>query len=133
MNNRLPEPDPASRFAFAAAAATLWLAGTMGGPVAFAWASGPAILFVILSIAMRPAWLRRADQVFDRFTRPVRLLISEFALLLLYFVLLTPLGLLLRVCGRDALQMRRFNHAASASGWHPRTVSHDSEQLFRMF
>jgi hypothetical protein len=133
MSHVPPETATTNRFAFAAAAATLWLAGTMGGAVAFAWASGPAILFVILSIAMRPAWLRRADQIFDRFTRPVRLLISEVALLLLYFVLLTPLGLLLRVCGRDALRMRHFNDAASASGWHPRAVSNDAEQLFRMF
>jgi hypothetical protein len=62
-------------------------------------------------------------------TLPLGLVVSEAALLVLYFVVLTPLALLFRLFGRDPLQ-RRFEPQA-ATYWAPRRQPDDPGRYFR--
>jgi ABC-type Fe3+ transport system permease subunit len=62
-------------------------------------------------------------------TLPIGLVISELAMLILYFVVLTPMALIFRLTGRDALQ-RRYDRAAD-SYWAPRNEPYQPERYFR--
>lgn len=75
----------------------------LGVPAAGAiWREGLRLLYVGLSYA----------------TYPIGLVVSTVVLAGLYYAILTPIGLLLRLCGHDALQ-RGFDPKA-ASYWHKR-------------
>jgi hypothetical protein len=81
--------------------------------VGAAWREGLRLLFVGLSCA----------------TYPIGLAVSSVVLVLLYYGVLTPVGLILRFCRHDPLQ-RRFERAR-ASYWQPRSSRRDSADYFR--
>lgn len=62
-------------------------------------------------------------------TLPIGMVVSELAMLLIYFAVFTPMAILFRLLGRDALQ-RRFEPAAT-SYWVPRNQPSGPEQYFR--
>ncbi|MEW5977283.1 MAG: SxtJ family membrane protein [Acidobacteriota bacterium] len=93
-------------------------------------ASGAAVLSWAVTAAapqrMRPVyvgWMRAAY--------PVGWLIAHLLLSVIYFVILTPIGLVMRLSGRDALQ-RRFDRGA-ASYWTPRPTQATMKSYFRQF
>ncbi|SDR96780.1 SxtJ family membrane protein [Opitutus sp. GAS368] len=59
-------------------------------------------------------------------TYPIGWAVSSVALGVIYYVVLTPLGLILRVCGHDPLQRR-----PAASYWHKRPAPRDAASYFR--
>lgn len=77
------------------------------------WREGLRLLYVGLSYA----------------TFPIGYVVSSVVLTVLYYAALTPLGLILRVCGHDPLQRRAA--PASASYWHRRPGSRRAESYFR--
>jgi hypothetical protein len=81
--------------------------------VGAAWKEGLRLLFVSLSYA----------------TYPIGLVVSSVVLVALYYLVLTPIVLVLRLCHYDPLQ-RRFDRAA-ASYWQPRVGRRAPASYFR--
>jgi hypothetical protein len=63
---------------------------------------------------------------------PIGLVISNIIMSLIYFGVLTPIGLVLRSRGRDALRVRRSGPEV-ASYWETRTASTDIRRYFKMY
>jgi hypothetical protein len=92
-----------------------WVAA-LGVPAAGAgWPGGLRLLYVGLSYA----------------TYPIGFAVSSLVLVLLYYAVLTPIGLILRLCGHDPLQ-RRFD-PRSASYWHKRPGPRSPDSYFRQY
>ena len=64
-------------------------------------------------------------------TFPIGLIISFILLAIIYYCLLTPLGLIFRLIGRDSLQ-RKFDKSAK-SYWIPHRPCDNAERHFRQF
>jgi len=63
-------------------------------------------------------------------TVPIAFVLSHLVLGILYYGVVTPTGLLLRLFRRDPLRLRRAN-AASPSFWEPRERERDPERYLR--
>lgn len=66
----------------------------------------------LLALA-RPQWLRPVFVGLSLVVWPIGVVVGELALVVIYFGVLTPLGMLLRCSGREALARRFDRHAAS--------------------
>ena len=97
------------------AAAILW--GVAAGVPAIGWAV-PAVL--------RLAYIGMSCLAF-----PIGLVVSYVILVALYYLLFTPIGLLMRLCGYDPM-CRRFDPAAP-SYWVPREADDGASRCFRQF
>jgi hypothetical protein len=64
-------------------------------------------------------------------TLPIGLVVSYVILLVIYYLVVTPIGLVMRLFGYDPLQ-RRFDRAAR-SYWTPRRPQGESERYFQQF
>ena len=96
-----------------AAAGICW-ALALGVPLAGAvWREGLRRFYVGLSYA----------------TYPIGFVVSSLVLVLIYYAVLTPIGLILRVCRHDPLQ--RNAAARAASYWHPRSAPRNPASYFR--
>ena len=62
-------------------------------------------------------------------TAPLRWFTGEVVLLIVYFVVITPMALMLRVVHRDALQLRP--QPDTETYWTPRSPSRDVRQYYR--
>jgi hypothetical protein len=96
-----------------AAAITCWVAGAGVPMVGAAWPEGLRRLYIGLSYA----------------TYPIGLVVSSLVLVALYYAILTPIGLILRLCRYDPLH-RRFDRKA-ASYWHRRPDRREPADYFR--
>lgn len=110
------------------AAALGWLQWRHGRPVAaeIVWAVG---LAVPLGGQVWPAGLRWVYVGLSLATYPVGFAVSAVVLAAVFYGILTPIGLALRLFRHDALG-RRFDRAA-ASYWRPRPPPPDPESYFR--
>ena len=70
--------------------------------------------------------LRRLYVGLSYATYPIGFVVSSAVLAAIYYAVLTPLGLILRVCGHDPLQRR-----PAASYWHKRPAPRDAASYFR--
>jgi hypothetical protein len=105
---------------FVWAAAALWtiLALVVGAAICLCSLISPAvtrILYVGLTLV----------------AMPIGFVVSIVLLAAFYFLLLTPVALVFRLIGRDAL-CRRFD-AAAESYWVPHKSSEDTERYFHQF
>jgi hypothetical protein len=80
---------------------------------------------------LRPAWLRPVYLAGVLAGFPFGWLLSHLVLAVLFYLVLTPIGLVLRLCRRDPLQ-RRFDPAA-ASYWTRRPPEGPTGRYFRQF
>lgn len=62
---------------------------------------------------------------------PMGWTVSHLVLALVFFLVLTPIGLLLRATGRDSLRLRRG--AAGSTGWLEHSTPSDARRYFRQF
>ena len=96
------------------AAAGLCWGLALGVPAVGAmWREGLRLLYLGLSYA----------------TYPIGFVVSSLVLAGLYYLVLTPIGLILRLCRYDPLH-RRFDSRASTY-WHPRPGPRDPASYFR--
>ncbi|HUG90893.1 MAG TPA: SxtJ family membrane protein [Planctomycetaceae bacterium] len=63
---------------------------------------------------------------------PLAWLVSHTVLVLIYYLLLTPIGLVMRLCGRDPLQ-RKFDREASTYWQRRPDPEPGAERYFRQF
>lgn len=97
--------------AFVLAGALLAVAGSRrAGPVAAAAGS-----VLVLLAAAAPAALEPVRRGWMAFARALGRVNTAVFLSVVFFLVLTPLGLLLRLAGRDELDRRR----RGSSTWHP--------------
>ncbi len=119
-------------FGLSALAASVVLAG------AFVLLWGLAIVWAIIAIAIGAAILlcslvspraaRIVYIVLSAVGLPIGIVVSFVMLAAFYFLLLTPLALLFRLTGRDALR-RRFDHTTD-SFWIPRKPTASLDRYF---
>ena len=81
--------------------------------VGMVWREGLRLLYVGLTYA----------------TFPVGFVVSSVVLALIYYAVLTPIGLILRVCGHDPMQRRAG--ARAGSYWHKRPGPRSPASYFR--
>ena len=92
------------------------------------WMCGAAATLVYLAVP--PA--RRAMYVgLSRATYPIGWLVSHAVLVAVFVVVVTPIGLLLRMLGRDPLERRLERQARSY--WTPREPANDVDRYFQQF
>ncbi len=96
-------------------AAWIWAAAIAAALVGFLWTPFMRLLFVGMSTLAYPiGWV-----------------ISHLILASIYYFVLTPIGLILRIMRRDPLE-RRIDRTAR-SYWVPLTQTKDSRRYFRQF
>lgn len=94
-----------------------------------------AVLLVTTTIGViglaAPRLVRPVYIVWMGLAFPIGWTVSHLMLLAIYYLVLTPIGLTLRLCGRDPMH-RRLDRGAK-SYWLPRTPRNDLKSYFRQF
>jgi hypothetical protein len=98
-----------------ALAAVLWVAAVVGR---------------VLGLA-RPEWLQPVYVGLMAATGPIGWLVSHLTLALLFYGVITPIGLALRLAGRDPLN-RKFDPAATTY-WEPYNPDRGAARYLRQF
>jgi hypothetical protein len=106
--------DRAFAFVFAFVFAVIALWPVFSGSALRAWAAAVALAFAVVGV-VRPTWLGPANRLWMRFGLLLGGIVSPIALGALFYVVMTPIGVLMRLCGNDPLRLRR--DAAAQSYW----------------
>jgi hypothetical protein len=131
---RRPTERQLRQFAFLGGAICTSLAlwhGWTGGLSTAALAYACLAVFLATVGAFRPGWLRPIFIAWMVVVFPLAWLVSHAVLGLVYFGLITPLGLLLRLSGRDALDLRP--PSAQDSYWKEKPAAKDPSQYLRQY
>lgn len=122
--------------------ATLWLPLSALVLGALLWrAEAPAAALIALAAAAavvaavgyaRPALVRPLYVALTVATWPLGVMVSTILLAIVFFLLVTPIGLARRALGRDALGLRRDREAETYWTFRP-AAPEDPERVFRPF
>jgi hypothetical protein len=93
----------------------LWVIGVLVPAVGLVWPEALRIVYLLTSYA----------------SFPIGLVVFHAILAVVYYLVLTPIGLALRLSGRDPMQ-RRFDPNAKTY-WTPHEQEETSERYFRQF
>ena len=104
-----------------------WRTGSFGTAGTF-WAIGAAIPAAGL---VWPGVLRIVYLLASYATFPIGFVVSYVILAVVYYLVLTPIGIVLRLAGKDPIQ-RRFDRGAKTY-WTTRESDNASERYFRQF
>ena len=116
----------------------MFFVGMLACPLA--WYRGhPALAAVLWTLAvavrligwLRPAWIRPVFLGMTLASWPIGWAVSHLTLALVYFLVITPIGLVFRLRGRDPLQ-RSFDRAAPTY-WEPYNPSQGLDRYLRQF
>ncbi len=113
---------------FTAATGVYWYRGGTAEIALAVW--GAAALAALAGLAY-PPWMRLLFVGMSYLAFPIGWVISHLLLALIYYLVLTPIGLILKISGRDPLG-RRLDPTAS-SYWVPLTEIKDAKRYFRQF
>jgi ABC-type uncharacterized transport system permease subunit len=93
------------------------------------WAAGAALAAAGLALppAAKVTYLGLMYAVF-----PIGYVVSHVVLAVVYFLVITPIGLVMRLAGRD-LMLRRFADKTVQSYWHRRQPSGDPLSYFKQY
>jgi hypothetical protein len=96
-----------------------------------------AMVFAGLAAAMgvlaliKPSFIRPIYVGAMVITFPIGWTISRVLLGLIYYGLITPIALIFRLIGRDALYLK--HHSDAKTYWLPKVISTDPKRYFRMY
>jgi hypothetical protein len=90
----------------------------------------PALLVSIIGL-VRPTWVRPVYLFWMYAAAPIGWLVSRLILAIVYYLVITPIGIVLRLVKRDPLQ-ERFDPSAPTY-WVPREPVRDTSRYFRQF
>jgi hypothetical protein len=96
-------------------AGALWAMGAVVPAIGRVWPSTLRIVYLAASYA----------------TFPIGFVFSYVVLAVVYYLIVTPIGLVMRLMGRDPMQ-RRFDPGATTY-WTPRKQEEGTERYFRQF
>jgi hypothetical protein len=108
-------------------------------PVWYLWRQGRVSLALALAVAtitlgalllalIQPRWFRGFYRGGMRVSYQIGQVIGKVLLTGFFFLLVTPLGLALRLAGKDLLQLKRDD--AAATWWHPAKNNRDFDRMF---
>ena len=97
---------------FAAVFAIVGLIPLVRAQPARAWALGIAVAFVVVAL-VRPALLAPANRLWTRLGALLHRIVNPVVTGLLFYLAVTPTGLIIRAMGRDPLRLRRDPAAES--------------------
>lgn len=117
-NTPLPS-DRSFGFTFVVVFAFLAIWQVWAGRIALAAVLGAAGLATLLAALLRPALLRPLNRAWMRFGALLHTIVNPIVLGGMYFLLIAPIGIAMRLWGRDVLK-RRLDPSAD-SYWIPRT------------
>jgi hypothetical protein len=101
------------------------------GPTPLALVLGAAALGLGLPGLVRPRLLRPVFVGWMMLTFPIGWLMSQVILLLMFGLVITPIGLCFKAIGRDALGLRRTGPVTSY--WRPKPMPVDVRRYFRQY
>ena len=107
-----------------------WVYAGSGSSNAAGWTFGIAAVVGIAGFFL-PDLMRYVYVVWMAAVLPIGWVVSHVLLAVVFYLVVTPIGLIMRLCGRDPMH-RRFDKTA-ATYWIPRTEQPKSEQYFRQF
>jgi len=81
------------------------------------WAAAVGVLIALVAL-LRPALLERPNRQWIKLGILLGRVVSPIALGVLFYCILTPIGLLMKLAGKDPLRLKRDPDAASY--WRPR-------------
>jgi len=87
-----------------------------------------AALLIITLAAIRPRWFRGFYRIGMTVSFLIGQIIGTVLLTLLFFLIVTPLGLLLRLLGKDLLLIRK--NPQLATYWHPARKNREFDRMF---
>jgi hypothetical protein len=126
-----PGSDRSFGLVFAGAFLVLGLWPLLHAAAPRLWMLAFAALFLAASL-IRPRLLHPLNRAWTYFGALLQKVTSPIVLGLLFFIVVTPLALIMRLCGKDPLR-RQFN-ADTGSYWLPRDQpTPDAETLRRQF
>lgn len=133
MKLRLKEdPREWRKFGWSSAAVLALLTGLLGWR---GWLAAPVMGGVLLGLAMlaavawvRPRWLRGPYRAGMRLSHALGRVVAPVVLGGIFLLVVTPLGLLLRLRGKDLLRLRRDPQAGSY--WQPVSGSRDLTRMY---
>lgn len=97
-------------FVFTVFFAIIGLLPLLHGHAVRLWSLGFSALFLLLALLI-PASLAPLNRLWTRFGALLHHIVSPIALGILFFLIVTPIGLIMRVFGKDPLRIR-LDHAA---------------------
>lgn len=105
----------------------------LGGGVHLPLVGGLAGLGLLLAIVsfVKPRAIRPLFISVSVIALPIGMVVGELVLLLIFFLVFTPMALIFRLIGRDALQRKIDRHAKSY--WQPKAQPRDSTGYYRQF
>jgi hypothetical protein len=125
-----PSDRTLRQFAAASCVALPVLGWTFGGLPGVAYGGGIAALLVAFAVA-RPQSLRLPFVGLSIATAPIGLVMGEVLTALMYFGVFMPIGMLLRLTGRDPLE-RRFRPEAE-SYWTPKRPARNAAGYLKQY
>ncbi|MGD9722111.1 MAG: hypothetical protein AB7O59_12285 [Pirellulales bacterium] len=133
--NRHPSPRQVRQFALVWLSGALLVAAAVAGVRYGAWLvagllAGGAVLSVAIGI-IRPGWMRPVFVAFVWATLPFGWVVAHVLLATIYYGMIVPLGLGMKLIGRDPLE-RRFDREA-ASYWLPCEPQPERARYFRPY
>lgn len=87
-----------------------------------------AAALVLIAALLRPGTIRPVYTAATMVTTPIRIVVSAVLLRLMYYGIFTPLAVIFRMIGRDALARRRVN---TDTYWTSKTMPTDMKSYFR--
>ena len=90
---------------FAAVFVVIGLWPLVAGGGVRAWALGVGVWILVVALT-RPALLRPFNRLWFRFGLLLNRVVNPLVMVLLFFVTVTPIGLVMRVLGKDTLRLR---------------------------
>ena len=105
-----------------------WLKTGLSATVCMTWII--AVLVPAIGL-LWPSVLRIVYLLLAYLTFPIGFVVSYLILAVVYYLVLTPIGLVMRLTGYDPMQ-RRFDRDATTY-WTPRKQDESTEQYFRQF
>lgn len=104
----------------------LWWRGRV--PLAFGIVSGSAAIAALVAALIQPRWFRGFYRGGMTVSFQIGQMIGRVLLTIFFFLLVTPLGLLLRCMGKDLLQLKRDSRAES--WWQPAKNNREFDRMF---
>jgi hypothetical protein len=99
-------------FVFAGVFAVIALWPLVGGHAPRWWGLAVGAVFALVALA-KPAWLHPLNYLWFRFGTLLARVVAPVVMAAVFFLCVTPMGLIMRLMGKDLLSVRRAGEAKS--------------------